>query len=38
LNINAAIAGIAVLNPMRERRIRDTATKGMILVAEPVQQ
>jgi MFS transporter, OFA family, oxalate/formate antiporter len=38
LNIIAAIAAIAVLKPMRERRIRDSAAKGIVLVAEPVKQ
>jgi MFS transporter, OFA family, oxalate/formate antiporter len=38
LNITAAIAAIAVLKPMRERRIRDSAKKGVSLVAEPARQ
>jgi MFS transporter, OFA family, oxalate/formate antiporter len=38
LNFTAAIAAIAVLKPMRERRTRDRATKGITWVAEPASQ
>jgi len=35
LNITAAVGAIAVLKPMRERRIRDSAKKSIISAAKP---